>query len=63
MERGPQGHLHAPQYRSGCYRARAEDCCWMCLLRAGIMAPVSQLKRRVHRSRIGPEGQDAESGS
>ncbi|WP_157972312.1 hypothetical protein [Saliphagus sp. LR7] len=63
MERGPQGHVHAPEYRTGCYRARAEDCCWVCLLRAALVGPVSRLKRRVRRPGSDSEKRDAESGS
>lgn len=30
-ERGPAGKRHVPEYRSGCYRKRIVECCWLCM--------------------------------
>ncbi|WP_254543400.1 hypothetical protein [Halomarina pelagica] len=28
-----QGRLHLPEYTTGCYHERLDDCCWLCFFR------------------------------
>lgn len=46
FERGPQGKLHAPAYRNGCYHGRLTDCCFLCMGRIVLSSTTSPLRYR-----------------
>lgn len=46
LERGPEGKLHAPAYRSGCYYERLSDCCLLCMGRIGLSSTTSPVRYR-----------------
>ncbi|WP_255170459.1 hypothetical protein [Natrononativus amylolyticus] len=47
LERGPEGRLHVPAYRDGCYYNRMADSCLICLFRIGSSSSVSPVKQRL----------------
>ncbi len=47
FERGPEGKLHAPAYRSGCYYERLSDCCFLCMGRIGLSLTTSPVRYRL----------------
>lgn len=51
LERGPEGRLHVPSYRDGCYYNRLTDCCFVCLFRIGTSSPISPVKQRLKDAR------------
>lgn len=51
FERGPQGKVHAPAYRDGCYHGRLTDCCLLCMLRIGFSSPTAPIRYRIRNAR------------
>lgn len=47
LERGPQGKIHAPAYRDGCYHGRVADCCALCVGRVALATTTSPLRYRI----------------
>ena len=45
-ERGPQGSLHIPKYKKGCYYGRVTDCCLLCIGRVISSAVISASAER-----------------
>lgn len=41
VEKGPEGNVHFPGFKNGCYYGREEDCCWFCFVRFSL-SPLRQ---------------------
>lgn len=50
-ERGPQGMIHIPSYRDGCYRGRLTDCCLLCLCRLAVASSTAPVRYRIRDAR------------
>lgn len=55
IERGPQGKLHVPSYKDGCYYGRVEDSCWLCVIRVATGATTSPLRYRIRDAQSVPD--------
>ncbi|MFC7155534.1 hypothetical protein ACFQPA_08695 [Halomarina halobia] len=40
-----RGQLHLPEYTTGCYHERLDDCCWLCFFRITSSTLVRALRR------------------
>ncbi len=51
MERGPQGKLHLPAYKAGCYRQRVTDCCALCMARVIAATATAPLRHKIRETK------------
>ena len=51
LERDPQGKIHVPAYRDGCYHERLTDCCLLCILRIGLSSSSAPVRYRLRNAR------------
>lgn len=57
-ERGPQGKLHMPSVRDGCYHGKVTNCCFLCVGRLTVGSVTSPIRYRGPTARSNTDRSD-----